>query len=224
MKAVVFDLDNTLYPEIEFVKSGFTAVARYLSSRYHYDTDSLLRQMLDIMNRDGRGKIFDSLLSSLGIYTPEKVRLLVYLYRSHSPNIRLYDDVRPTLKHLRDSGMSLGLLTDGMASVQRRKIAALGLESLFDAIVCTDELGQDSGKPSPIPYQIILDLLGVSPAESAYVGNDPEKDFPGPNLLGMLGIHLQRPGSMAQTIPQNARARFVIKEMKDILSIVGVGV
>lgn len=222
MKAVLFDLDNTLYPEIEFVRSGFRTVARYLSSRYNFNEDFLFTQMLDILQRDGRGKVFDSLLQNLGLYMEEGVKLLVYLYRSHRPVIYLYEDVLPTLEHLRRCDIRLGIVTDWMASVQRNKITALGLESLFHVIVCTDELGQDCGKPSTIPYKVALELLQVSSSEAAYVGDDPSKDFLGPNSIGMLTIHVKRqvPQSMINVIPEPARAKFVVSGLEEILPII----
>jgi len=221
--AVLFDLDDTLYPEIEFVKSGFRAAARYLSLRYHFSEDSLVKQMLDILRRDGRGKIFDTLLRYLGLYTEEKVRLLVYLYRSHRPTIHLYEDVLPTLECLRRYGTRLGIITDGMASVQRNKIAALGLNNLFDVIVCTDELGKECWKPSTIPYKIALELLEAPPSEAVYVGDDPSKDFLAPNSMGMLTIQVNRQtyqNLKQESIPEVAAAGFVIKRLKQILPII----
>ena len=222
-KAVLFDLDNTLYPEIEFVRSGFRAVAQYLGSRYNLSENLLVKYMLDVLRRDGRGKIFDTLLHHLGLYSEEKVKLLVYLYRSHWATIHLYEDVLPTLECLRCYGTRLGIITDGMASVQRNKIAALGLNNLFDVIVCTDELGKDCWKPSTIPYKIALELLEVRPSEGVYVGDDPSKDFLAPNSMGMLAIQVNRQtyqNLKHESIPELAAARFVIKGLKQILPII----
>lgn len=223
MKAVLFDLDDTLYPEIEFVKSGFKVVARYLSSRHHFDEGTLFTQMLDILQRDGRGKIFDRLLRDIDLYAEEKVRLLVYLYRSHHPTIQLYEDTLPVLKHLKRCGMRLGVVTDGMASVQRNKIAALDLERFFDVIVYTDEVGREYWKPSTIPYKVALDLLEVTPLEATYVGNDPSKDFLGANSLGMLTIQVKRPVQQNSTLgvpSEPAATKLVIKELEEILPII----
>ena len=223
MKAVVFDLDDTLYPEIEFVKSGFRTVARYLSSRYQFNEDSLFAEMLDILRKDGRGKVFNSLLHNLGLNVEEGVELLVYVYRSHDPAIRLFKDSLPTVQHLRQAGMRLGILTDGMASVQRRKIKKLGLESLFDTIVCSDELGEKCWKPSPIPYKIALDLLQTSPLEAAYVGDNPAKDFLAPNSLGMLTFQVERraqPQRRLEGITEAARPKFVVKGLAELLPII----
>ena len=201
MKAVLFDLDNTLYPEIEFVKSGFRAVAHYLSSRHYLDREALVERMLGILDREGRGKIFDTLLRDLDMYSEETVRLLVFLYRSHCPTIPLYDETLPTLSLLREKGFRLGVITNGMASVQRSKVRALGIADLFNVIIYTDEIGRDYWKPSTVPYQIALNLLDVEPAEGIYVGNDLAKDFLGANTLGMSTIQLKR--SMQREYMQN---------------------
>ena len=225
MKAVLFDLDDTLYPEIEFVKSGFRTVARYLSSRYHFDENALFAQMLHILQRDGRGKVFDTLLHELNLYTEERVKLLMYLYRSHCPTICLYEDVLPTLEYLRQRNMLLGIVTDGMASVQRNKITALGLGKLFDVIICTDEMGEECWKPSVIPYKAALDFLQVHPSEATYVGNDASKDFLGPNSLGMLTIQVNRSmqKSSIDIISGAVKAKFIVKELREILGIIEGG-
>jgi putative hydrolase of the HAD superfamily len=223
MKAVLFDLDNTVYPEMEFVESGFRAVARYLSTRCRFDEESLFAQMIDILQDVGRGKIFDNLLYNLGLYHEEKVNVLVYIYRSHKPTISLYEDSLPTLMHLKDHGIRLGILSDGMSSTQRNKIASLGLENIFDAIVCTDELGKEFWKPSIVPYKVALDLLEVSPSEAAYVGNDPAKDFVGANSLNMLTIQVTRDSHRDYTpngIPESARANFIVRRLEEVLPII----
>ena len=172
MRAVLLDLDNTLYPESAFVKSGFRCVARYLSTRYGFMEDQIFTGLIDVLRKQGRGKVFDCVLQNIGLYSEARVRLLLSLYRSHRPTIRLYEGVAPTLHELRKLGLRLGLLTDGAASVQRSKIAALGAEAFFDAIVCTDELGRDCCKPSVLPYEVALELLQVDPSQAAYVGDD----------------------------------------------------
>ncbi len=222
MKAVLFDLDNTLYYEMDFVKSGFRVIARYIGSKYHLDEELLFAQINDILLRDGRGKVFNTFLQNLGLYSEERVRLLVYLYRSHFPAIQLYDDAIPTLGNLRSQGMLLGIITDGMASVQKNKISALSLDKLFDIIICTDELGEDCWKPSTTPFRVALDLLRVHPSEAAYIGDDISKDFIGPNSLGMLTIQMKQ--GMEQNIASeqknNHKAKFIVKELKEIPPII----
>lgn len=195
MRAVIFDLDDTLYPELGFVESGFRAAARFLEERRGVDRGASLAGMRGILARDGRGAVFDALLRERGIWSEDLVRALVCVYRGHRPAIRLYPDVRPLFSILRGNGLLLGLVTDGIGSVQRGKIEALRLPPLLDAIVCTDELGREHWKPSPVPFRVACELLGVEPRDAAYVGDDPSKDFASPNALGMLTIQVARPGA-----------------------------
>ena len=194
MKAVLFDLDDTLYPERAFVQSGFRAVGRFLAARHGLDEDELVARMLEVLDREGRGKIFDRVLTESGLLSEERVRLLVHLYRTHRPAIAPFEDVLPALAGLRQRGLRVGIVTDGMASVQRRKLSVLQLEQHLDVVVCSDELGPEYWKPSPVPFRVALELLETGPGRAAYVGDNALKDFAGPNQLGMLSIAIRRPG------------------------------
>jgi len=222
MKAILFDLDDTLYPEIKFIESGFNSVATYLQSRYHLNKNDIVSQMFEILKKNGRGKIFDTLLKNLGLYTEDKVQLLVYIYRSHVPSIKLYPDVLTVLKYLKNYGACLGIITDGMASVQKNKVSALNAQALFDLILYTDELGKEHWKPSTLPFKLALDLLQVSPDEAVYIGDNINKDFIAPNLLGMLTIRVDREAqtsAMPKINTSNNEAKFVVKEFKEIPKI-----
>ncbi len=194
MRTVLFDLDDTLYPEISFVRSGFRAVAQHLADAVSLDEEELFERMMSVLKRDGRGRVFDTVLRELGRRCSELVPVLVQVYRTHRPHIRLFEDVEPGLRRLRETGTRMGIVTDGLASVQRNKIEALRLESLVDTVVCTDEMGPGQGKPSVRPFETALEALDSEPTEAAYVGDDPSKDFQGPRKLGMVTIHMRRKG------------------------------
>ncbi|WP_405283346.1 HAD family hydrolase [Methanobrevibacter sp.] len=191
MKSVIFDVDNTLYSEMSYVKSGFIEVSKYLSNKYKLDCDMIFKKMIDIFDVEGRGKVFNILLDDLNLSEKENVLNLVYIYRFHAPNISLYDDVLDTLIHLKEKNYKLGIITDGRALVQKNKIDALNLNEIFDVIILTDALGSDFWKPSIVPYQIALDLLDSNPNESCYIGDDSFKDFLGPKSLNMKSIQVQ---------------------------------
>jgi putative hydrolase of the HAD superfamily len=194
LQAVLFDLDNTLYPEEQFVVGGFRAAARFLAKRAKLDSERLLERMLEILHSDGRGRVFDILLKEIEIDCGAWLPSLLHVYRSHRPIISLFPDAAGVLRTLKQRGLRLGLVTDGLASVQRRKIAALGLEAYMDPIVCTGELGQGRAKPSPIPFEVALTLLDVAAKNVAYVADDISKDFAGPNRLGMKSVRVRSTG------------------------------
>ena len=209
MKAVLFDLDDTLYPERTFVESGFRAVGRFLAERAGLEAEGLATRMLEILDAEGRGKVFDRVLEEVGLLSEWRVRLLLHVYRTHRPTISLFEDVVPSLTKLRERGVRLGIVTDGMASVQRQKMTALGIERYMDVVVCSDELGPECWKPSPVAFQVALELLGAAPEEAGYVGDNVLKDFAGPNRLGMLSVAVCRPGVMAYAGEEAPGAEYV---------------
>jgi len=148
---VLFDLDDTLYDESTFVASGFRTVAAHLADRFGVDKQETCSAMKTVLLTEGRGKVFDRVLERYDLYSSQLVTELVNLYRSHLPEISLYPDVRPTFQTLRKCGIRLGIITDGLHVVQKRKVTALGLEELVDIIIYTDELGQDHWKPDLLP-------------------------------------------------------------------------
>jgi putative hydrolase of the HAD superfamily len=193
MKAVLFDLDDTLYPEMEFVRSAFGAVAQALATEVGIDAGFTRMRLLQILRRDGRGQVFDQFLYEQRLYTAERVARMLATYRGHSPTLSFYADVIPTLDWLRSAGIGIGLVTDGLSQVQRAKIRALSLAPRFDVLICTDELGPRSAKPARVGFERALDALGIAPAYAAYIGNDVAKDFVAPRALGMTAIQIVRP-------------------------------
>ncbi len=191
MAAVLFDLDDTLYPELTFVHGGLRAAADRLGRRTGQARERLFERMVAIHEADGRGRIFDTLVAEIAAQDPVLVPLLIFAYRSHEPRIAVFDDVAPVLAALRNAGIRLGLVTDGLASVQRRKVEALGLDELVDVVVPTSELGPGVDKRSPVGHLVALDILGVPPSAATYVGNDPRKDFIGARAAGMSTIRVR---------------------------------
>jgi carbamoyl-phosphate synthase large subunit len=190
LRAVLFDLDNTLYPEEQFVASGFRAVANCLAEHTNLAAEALEKKMWHILHTQGRGRVFNTLLAELKLDSRVWLRTLLLVYRSHQASISLFPGIGEALVALKDQGLRLGLVTDGPGSVQRRKIAALDLERHMDVIVCTDELGAGYAKPSTVPFEVATTLLGVAASETAYLGDDISKDFAGPNRLGMKSMQV----------------------------------
>jgi carbamoyl-phosphate synthase large subunit len=194
LRAVLFDLDNTLYPEETFVLSGFRAVADFFAARTGVDAAELYEKMLHVLRTQGRGRVFDTVTAELGFDSKAWLRTLLFVYRSHKPMISLFPEVAAKLEAMKQKGLRLGIVTDGASTVQRKKIASLDLDRYMDVIVCTEELGAGFAKPSTVPFQVALNLLDVKPIEVAYLGDDVNKDFFGPN---QLGIKTAQVGSLA---------------------------
>jgi len=190
LRAAVFDLDDTLYPEEQFVRGGLQAAALALG------IPGAGEVFLDVLRTDGPFSLFDLGFQRLGIpRTPQRIATLVKAFRSHRAPLRPYPGVRPMLARLRAAGLRLALVTDGYLDVQRRKVAALGLQDAFDAIVYTaDVQGRVCPKPDAASFWRVETLLEVGGAAVAMVGDRPDKDFPAPDAMGWRTLRARHPG------------------------------
>jgi putative hydrolase of the HAD superfamily len=185
-RAALFDLDDTLYRERTFVDGGFRAVGRFLAPRLGQSPATIARRLVVLHDRDGRGHLFDTLLADHGVDDPELALAAVLVYRTHRPRLRPFDGVIAGLDRLRESGVRTGLVSDGLASVQRAKLAALpGIARRLDVVVMTDELGPGRAKPATAGFLVACRLLDVEPTTAVYVANDPRKDFAGARAAGL---------------------------------------
>ncbi len=191
---VVFDLDDTLYDETDFCRSGFRAAARFVATLSDKHTaDDIFAAIWDCFITGNRTSTFNAALDRLDIpYDQTIIARLVEIYRTHTPTLTLPADSRATLDAL-SGKYTLGLLSDGYLPTQRLKVQALGIEDYFAAIVYTEELGREFWKPSPRGFEKLIELLRARPDQMAYVADNEAKDFIAPNGLGMLTIQLLRP-------------------------------
>lgn len=197
IKAIIFDLDDTLYYEQDYVKSGFRAVSRYIGSKYGVSEKEFYKLQLDILEKEGRGKVFDLALENFSLPQDEVEKMLA-VYRSHEPEgIQLYEDVEYILEKLKKEGKyKTGIITDGNAQVQWNKIKSLGLIDLVDEIIVTDDYGVDKRKPAPFAYLRLLEIFKIRAEEAVYIGDNPLKDFIGARGLGMKTIRIIREKGM----------------------------
>lgn len=177
IKAVVFDLDDTLVPEYDFVKSGFKAVASFLFKKYNIDNkDSIYKKLMHYHYKNPK-KVFDMILNDYNLLNQIEVEQLVDIYRNHIPSLNLYEDVLTTIANLKNKNIKVGVITDGYKETQRNKIQSLKLNEIFDYIIITDDLGREYWKPNKLAYEIICKKFNVQFNEMIYVGDNPAKDF-----------------------------------------------
>jgi putative hydrolase of the HAD superfamily len=189
---LVFDLDDTLYLERDFVLSGFGAVERWLRSER--GVEGFGERAGRLFAKGARGHIFDAVLVELGLDAAAvEVEHLVAIYREHEPAIALLPDAIATLAWA-GPRFQLGLITDGYAAVQARKIRALGLDAHIPCRIVTDEWGRECWKPSPEPYRRVMRHFPGPEAGYVYVGDNPRKDFLAPRALGWRTVRIRRAG------------------------------
>ncbi len=217
-KAVIFDLDDTLYPEMDYVRSGFNVVAKYISSIIGVECTEIYKNLLTMFGENKVG-VFDRILAFYGVDNNDFIKECVETYRNHFPNISLFIETEEILQWLKVTGIKIGIITDGRPEGQRNKIQALGLEKYCDSIVITDELGGPGyRKPSKVPYEKMLKNLAVGAKEAIFVGDNPEKDFVTANILGITTVMLIHVNGLYKQsgFPPTFIAQHSVKTLKEI--------
>jgi putative hydrolase of the HAD superfamily len=198
-RLVVFDIDDTLYLERDYVRSGFAAVGAW--ARSELGMPDLDARAWAAFEAGVRGRIFDEALAACGVRpNGSLVSQLVDVYRSHAPAIGLLDDVRSWLA-ARASDLALAVVSDGAPASQRAKATALGLADWADPMVFTDELGPGRGKPHPAAFECVEAAAGLTGRACAYVGDNPTKDFAGPRCRDWRTVRVRRAGGLHAATP-----------------------
>lgn len=221
LKAVVFDLDDTLYPEKEFVKSGFRAVASWAELNLGIDSNIGERQLISYYENGIRGDTFNRWLASHNLLSNDLVKEMIKIYREHIPSISPFPEVKEVLGELKKKFL-LGIVSDGYIEVQKKKLNALEIENFFDAVIFSDEWGKKNWKPSSKPFEIISEKLGIPSDQCMYVADNPIKDFFGAKKIGMYTIQIVRPGGEYSTrLPPSVKHKpnLTITSLEELLDI-----
>ena len=181
VEGVIFDLDDTLYSEKDYVKSGYKAIAEQFP-----DIEDAERKLWNaFLNGE---KAIDNVFASTGMEGKKAAALQIY--REHMPTIELYEGVANMLHRIKESGKKIGLITDGRPEGQRNKIASLKLK--VDEIIVTDELGGiQYRKPNAKAFELMKERMQMDYKRMIYIGDNISKDFIAPKELGMKVIYFK---------------------------------
>ena len=200
LRAIILDLDDTLYPEQAFAFSGFTAVSTWLRTQIDCPFDPAERMRTLFLAGEHR-HIFDCLLTTLRHPNPQALLPeMIRRYRTHIPHIDLHPDARAAIDRWRGH-FRLGLISDGTLAMQQAKVDALGLNDLLDEIILTGQWEEGYGKPHPRAFELMENRLGLHGPELVYVADNCGKDFVAPNARGWRTVWMRRPGSVYCDIP-----------------------
>ncbi|QWX84790.1 HAD family hydrolase [Cellulophaga sp. HaHaR_3_176] len=175
--AVVFDLDDTLYNELDYLKSSYKEIAEKVDLK---NSKKLYAQMISLYRNEKN--VFQFLSELYAI----EIRELISIYRNHIPNIVLFDGIINLFESIKNKGGKIALITDGRSKTQRNKIRQLGIEDDLDIIIISEEIGSE--KPSLKNFQAVEKSLKTS--SNIYIADNLKKDFIAPNLLGWNSICL----------------------------------
>lgn len=196
IKVVLFDLDDTLISENEYVKSGYHYVARIIANKYLMN-DKEVYKKLYLLYKQSTKNVFNRLLDQDNIkYTKEDILFLVNEYRNHIPAIHFYDDVIPVLDILKQKKIRIGIISDGYLSTQYRKAKVLNLYNVFDKVIFTEELGPKYWKPHPKAFEIMKKYFNVEYQEILYIGDNPQKDFYIKSIYPIKTVRIMRKSNL----------------------------
>lgn len=192
--ALIFDLDDTLFAEVNYLFSAFEEIAGMTAPATGLDAGDLYRVLTDAHRRGDNA--FDALtghIASRGLTPPLTPGEMVAIYRRHKPAIRLAEGVEETLTRLKAGGAFMGIITDGRIGTQTAKIEALGLPRYFERehILISEATGHD--KLSRDAFEM-MQAMAPEGAEMVYIGDNPAKDFLWPRRLGWLTVMLRDRG------------------------------
>lgn len=197
-RTLVLDVDDTLYLEREYVRSGFAALEALVWSRWQ--VAGFAARAWQLFEQGARGDTFQRVLSAQGIQaSPDDLAWLVRCYREHSPQISLLEDARRCLDAL--PPLFLAVLTDGPSPSQHAKIHALGLPRWARQLIVTADHGPDWGKPGLHGFRAIEAASGARGPDCVYIADNPLKDFAGPHQLGWQTIRMRRSGGLHAHVP-----------------------
>lgn len=190
VRGVLVDLDDTLYPQQEFLGLAWSAVAEH-GARLGLPRDRLAAALAAAAEAgSARGGIIDEAVRRVGGPAAAVPSLVAAFHEVRPARLTPYPGVRDALRELR-ARVPVAVVTDGAVDGQRAKLAALGGAGQFDAVVLSDGWGRAFRKPHPRPFRTALALLGVAPAEAVMIGDRPEKDIAGAAGVGVRGIRVR---------------------------------
>jgi len=190
----VLDLDDTLFLERDYVRSGFRAVGAWAHKQLSIDdfAERALRQF----ESGRRGDIFNIVLRECGYpECSDYVQTMLRVYREHDPAIFLLPDAVQFLTQAR-TWCRLALISDGPLESQRRKFSALGLKRFFNHVIFTDAWGAGYSKPHQRAFKSVQRRFGPCGTQYYYIGDNPHKDFVTPRALGWKTVRIRRPAGI----------------------------
>lgn len=218
VRCIVFDIDDTLYLERDYVRSGLNAVGVWVQEQLRIENFS--ERAWKLFEEGIRGTIFDRTLESFGRATsPTTIKELVRVYRTHKPAIRLLPDAEKCMAHLQNKFRLAGI-TGGPLDSQQAKIRALGLTRWLSPILTLAELGQQITKRQARAFEEIESQTGLNGNECAYVADEPINDFVAPKILGWRTVRIRRHGSLHEQTPSGDNIDHEIaslNELRDLL-------
>lgn len=220
IKAVIFDLDNTLVDFMAMKRQAITAAIDSMIDAGLGLTREEVQARIDAIYKE-RGiefqNVFDQLLYDVFQKVDYKILSagIIAYRRAREAALVPYPHVNVTLVSLLKRGLKLAVISDAPGREAWLRLCYLNFHHLFDHVITFDDTGER--KPSPVPFLKALQLLGVRPHEAIMVGDWAERDMVGAAQVGMITV-FARYGDTFGTIESNAR--YDINDVSELLRII----
>ena len=215
-RALIIDLDDTLYPRERYIRSGFAAVANDLQRRHGLPAGLVFKALSRAFTGEHTGREFQLICGKFGL-SQKEIPYMVRIFRAHKPSLWLPYESSETLRRLRTDGWKLAILTNGLPSVQAAKISAMALAPMVDQVVYAESIVK-GGKPHPEVFAETLKRLELSPERCVAVGDNPLNDIVGARAAGLRTIRVARPDI---TVPPGCEADLVIDGIETLPKVAG---
>ena len=182
IKAIGFDLDNTLYDQRDFEFPVFKIIAKVVGVKFSLNSEIFLANLINLYEKGERNRLFDKAIKeTLNFIPPDWEEFvqkeLLPIYRTYTPpRLQLYPEARELLWFIKSCGICIAIITNGRYEIQRKKIELLGISSLMDLILISDAFYPPLRKPDPRIFKFFLCFFNVNPKECIYIGDDENID------------------------------------------------
>jgi HAD superfamily hydrolase (TIGR01549 family) len=222
IKAVLFDLDDTLWPIVPVIKRAETILYEWLATNApgvttRFTIEALREQRLALLEANPHYRIDLRALRHAGLTEAfgsvgedvGKVDLAIEVFSAARNEVTPFDDVLPTLSRLQGR-VALGSVSNGVADLE-----TIGLAHYFQASVAAHRFG--CAKPDPAIFHAACAALCVEPDEALYVGDDPFIDVEGAQKAGLRAAWMNRQGLKPTTaLPETIRPDVVCSTLYEL--------
>ena len=224
VKAVIFDLDNTLMDFMTMKKNAINAAVKaMIDAGLNIDPQKAYDELYAIYDREGIEfqKVFNNFLEDCLGYVDWKILSsgVVAYRKAREASLVLYPHVNMTLTELLKRGLKLAVLSDAPRREAWLRLCYLQLQHTFDTVITFEDTGFK--KPHQTPFRKVLSIINVEPEDTMMVGDWPERDLVGAREAGMITV-FARYGFSFDRQPVGAEgADYVIDDIREILEIIG---
>lgn len=220
IKAVIFDLDNTLVDFMSMKRQAITAAINSMIDAGLKLTPEEIQERIDAIYKE-RGmefqNVFDQLLYDVFQKVDYKILSagIIAYRRAREAALVPYRHVNMTLVELVKRGIKLAVISDAPGREAWLRLCYLNFHHMFDCVVTFDDTGER--KPSPVPFQRVLSLLAVEPHETLMIGDWAERDMVGAAKVGITTV-FARYGDTFGTVETNAT--YEVNDISELMTII----